>query len=44
VTDKLVDKTAVEDIAPPQIAYTATKKGEELLKIIDELYQWGINW
>jgi DNA-binding HxlR family transcriptional regulator len=44
VIDKLVDKTAVEDTTPPQITYIATKKGEELLKIIDNLHQWGISW
>jgi len=43
VIDKLVDKAAVENTTPPQINYTATKKGEELLKIIDDLHQWGTN-
>lgn len=42
--DQLVDKTTIHDTVPQQIAYTATKKGEELLKIINDLHQWQISW
>ena len=44
VEDKLVDKTPLENTIPPQIAYTATKKGEELLKVIDDLHKWGLKY
>ncbi|MBB5637099.1 DNA-binding HxlR family transcriptional regulator [Pedobacter cryoconitis] len=44
VIDGLVDKAAVEGTVPQQIVYTTTKKGEELLKVIDDLHQWGMRW
>ena len=44
VEDKLVDKTPLENTIPSQIAYTATKKGEELLKVIDDLHKWGLKY
>ena len=42
VIDKLIDKTPINNTTPLQIAYMLTKKGEELLKIIDELHHWGL--
>ena len=42
VIDKLIDKIPINKTTPPQIAYMVTKSGEELLKIIDELHQWGL--
>lgn len=44
VTAGLADKTEVTDTIPQQILYTPTEKGEELLKIIDDLHQWEIRW
>ncbi len=44
VTDKLIDKAAIAHTIPPQIAYTATKKGEELLKVVDDLHKWGLKY
>jgi DNA-binding HxlR family transcriptional regulator len=42
VIDKLIDKIPINNTTPQQIAYMVTKSGEELLKIIDELHQWGL--
>ncbi|WP_158799077.1 helix-turn-helix domain-containing protein [Pedobacter sp. L105] len=44
MVDELVDKTTIQDTVPQQITYTTTKKGEELLKIINDLHQWEISW
>jgi Predicted transcriptional regulators len=44
VEDELVKKTPIANTIPPQIAYTATKKGEELLKIVDDLHKWGLKY
>lgn len=44
IEDELVYKTTVEDTVPQQIVYTATQKGEELLKIIADLHQWELRW
>ncbi len=44
VKDKLVNKTAVADTVPQQIAYSVTQKGEELLKIVVDLHQWEMRW
>lgn len=44
VLDGLADKIIVDDTVPQQIAYTATEKGEELLKIVADLHQWEMRW
>lgn len=44
IMDELVDKITIQDTVPQQIAYTATQKGEELLKIIHDLHKWQIHW
>lgn len=44
VEDHLLEKTTIEDTAPPQVTYTVTGKGEELLVVIDDLHRWGLSW
>jgi DNA-binding HxlR family transcriptional regulator len=42
--DKLVVKSVLAGKSPIQIVYTPTLKGNDLLKIIDDLHKWGIAW
>lgn len=42
--DKLVVKSILAEKSPIQIIYTPTHKGNELLKIIDDLHKWGLMW
>jgi len=44
VAEGLVFKTEVVNTVPQQIAYTTTKKGEELLKVVADLHQWEMRW
>ncbi|WP_158800338.1 helix-turn-helix domain-containing protein [Pedobacter sp. L105] len=44
VDDELIDKVIIEEKAPKRIHYFITDKGLELLKIIDDLHQWGLKW
>ncbi len=44
IMDELLNKTAINETVPQQIAYTTTKKGEELLKIINKLHDWQVSW
>ncbi len=34
----------IENTVPPQIRYSPTEKGKELLKIILNLHHWGLKW
>jgi DNA-binding HxlR family transcriptional regulator len=40
----LANKTELGNRIPQQILYAPTEKGEELLKIMDDLHQWEIRW
>ncbi|WP_268225391.1 winged helix-turn-helix transcriptional regulator [Sinomicrobium oceani] len=40
VTDGLLIKTAYNEL-PPRVEYTLTPKGEDLVKILWELNEWG---
>ena len=42
--EQLVVKNVLADKSPVQILYTLTQKGNDLLKIIDDLHKWGIAW
>jgi DNA-binding HxlR family transcriptional regulator len=44
VSDELIEKVIVEANPPKRINYLITIKGLELLKIIDDLHQWGLKW
>jgi DNA-binding HxlR family transcriptional regulator len=44
VSDELIEKEIVEAKPPKRINYLITVKGLELLKIIDDLHQWGLKW
>ncbi len=44
VADELINKTLVAEKVPKQIIYTPTEKGMELLRVIDDLHQWGLKW
>lgn len=44
VADELIDRTVIEERVPKHIIYNLTEKGIELLKIIDDLHQWGRKW
>jgi len=43
VGEALVEKIVLKEKVPKHIIYTTTDKGFELLKIIDDLHQWGLN-
>jgi DNA-binding HxlR family transcriptional regulator len=42
VDEVLIEKHVIEEKAPKH--YFVTDKGFELLKIIDDLHQWGLKW
>lgn len=42
--EALVVTEDIEDTIPPQIRYSPTAKGKELLKIILDLHHWGLKW
>jgi len=44
ITAGLANKTELTNTTPQQILYISTEKGEELLKIMDDLHQWEIRW
>jgi DNA-binding HxlR family transcriptional regulator len=43
-TEKLIEKYVICDKAPKKIHYYVTDKGMELLRVIDDLHQWGLKW
>ncbi|MDR6733541.1 helix-turn-helix domain-containing protein [Sphingobacterium sp. 2149] len=42
--ESLVVTENIENTIPPQIRYSPTEKGKELLKIILDLHHWGLKW
>ncbi|ULT25683.1 helix-turn-helix transcriptional regulator [Sphingobacterium sp. E70] len=42
--EALVVTEDIENTIPPQIRYSPTAKGKELLKIILDLHHWGLKW
>lgn len=44
VSENLIDKYILEEKAPKRIHYVITDKGLALLKIIDDLHKWGLEW
>ena len=44
VTENLVEKKIIAEKVPVRVIYIPTAKGEELLKIIHELHNWGLKW
>lgn len=41
--NRIITRTAYPTV-PPTVEYTLTLKGEKLRPIIDDLYQWGIEY
>jgi len=44
VSDELIEKYIIESKGPKRIHYLVTDRGLELLRIIDDLHQWGLKW
>jgi DNA-binding HxlR family transcriptional regulator len=43
-TEGLIERSVICDKAPKKIYYYITDKGMDLLRIIDDLHQWGLKW
>ena len=44
VADELILKVVVKEKPPQHIVYEITDRAMELLKVIDDLHQWGLKW
>lgn len=42
--ESLITASDIPDTTPPQIRYSTTEKGRELLAIILDLHHWGLKW
>jgi len=40
----LIVKLDIPNTNPQQIRYEITEKGKELLKVVQDLHQWGLKW